>query len=73
MNTDHLNSNVIVVWGRNPAVTDIHLWRILREAQRNGTKLVVVDPVETKTARYADLSSNQNLEEMRTLQLQFQS
>jgi len=52
---DHLNSNVIVVWGRNPAVTDIHLWRILRKAQRNGTKLVVVDPVKTKTAKYADL------------------
>jgi anaerobic selenocysteine-containing dehydrogenase len=52
---DHLNSKVIVVWGRNPAVTDIHLWRILRKAQRNGTKLVVVDPVKTKTAKYADL------------------
>lgn len=52
---DHLNSRVVIIWGRNPAVTDIHLWRILRKAQRNGTKLIVVDPVKTKTARYADL------------------
>ncbi|SCG86481.1 molybdopterin-dependent oxidoreductase [Methanobacterium congolense] len=52
---DHLNSRVVIIWGRNPAVTDIHLWRILRKAQRNGTKLIVVDPIKTKTARYADI------------------
>jgi anaerobic selenocysteine-containing dehydrogenase len=52
---DHLNSKVIIVWGRNPAVTDVHLWKILRKAQRKGAKIVVVDPVKTKTARHADL------------------
>ncbi len=52
---DHLNSNLIIIWGRNPAVTDVHLWRILRKAQRKGTPLVVIDPVKTKTARHADL------------------
>jgi anaerobic selenocysteine-containing dehydrogenase len=52
---DHLNSNLIIIWGRNPAVTDVHLWRIIRKAQRNGTPLVVIDPVKTKTARHADL------------------
>ncbi|HML05693.1 MAG TPA: molybdopterin-dependent oxidoreductase [Methanobacterium sp.] len=52
---DQLNSNCIIIWGRNPAVTDVHLWRILRKAKRNGTKLVVIDPVKTKTANYADL------------------
>lgn len=52
---DQLNSNLIMIWGRNPAVTDVHLWRILRKAQRNGTKLVVIDPVKTKTAKQADI------------------
>jgi len=52
---DHLNSNFIIIWGRNPAVTDVHLWRILKKAKRNGTKLVVIDPVKTKTANHADV------------------
>jgi anaerobic selenocysteine-containing dehydrogenase len=52
---DQLNSKLILVWGRNPAVTDVHLWSILKKAQRNGTKIVVIDPVKTKTAHQADL------------------
>jgi anaerobic selenocysteine-containing dehydrogenase len=52
---DQLNSNFIIIWGRNPAVTDVHLWRILKKAKKNGTKLVVIDPVKTKTAKHADL------------------
>ena len=51
---DHLNSNLIIVWGRNPAATDVHLWRILRKAKRNGIKIIVIDPVKTKTAKQAD-------------------
>jgi anaerobic selenocysteine-containing dehydrogenase len=51
----HLKSNLIILWGRNPAVTDIHLWKIILKAQRNGAKLVVVDPVQTESAKRADL------------------
>lgn len=52
---DHLNSNFIVIWGRNPAVTDVHLWRILKKAKKNGAKLAVIDPVKTETADKADI------------------
>lgn len=52
---DQLNSNLIIIWGRNPAVTDIHLWKILMKAKRNGTKLVVIDPVKSRTAKQADI------------------
>lgn len=52
---DHLSSEVILLWGRNPAVTDVHLWRILKKAKRNGATLVVLDPVKTKTANHADI------------------
>ena len=51
---DQLNSNLIIVWGRNPAATDVHLWKILRKAKRNGTKIIVIDPVKTKTAKQVD-------------------
>ncbi len=52
---DHLNSNFIIIWGRNPALTDVHLWRILQKSKRNGTKITVIDPVKTKTAKNADV------------------
>ncbi len=52
---DHLNSKTIIIWGRNPRVTDIHLWRILKGARKNGAKIVVIDPVKTETAKRADL------------------
>lgn len=51
---DHLNSKNIIIWGRNPAVTDIHLWKILKEAMKNGTKIIVIDPVKTETAKRAN-------------------
>lgn len=52
---DHLNSKLIIIWGRNPAVTDIHLWKILKKARKNGCKLIVIDPVKTETAKRADI------------------
>ncbi|MCG2827802.1 molybdopterin-dependent oxidoreductase [Methanothermobacter sp. K4] len=53
--SDHLNSRNIFIWGRNPAVTDLNLWRIIRRAQRNGKTIVTVDPVRTQTAARADV------------------
>lgn len=52
---DQLNSNLIIIWGRNPAATDVHLWSILKKARKNGTKLVVIDPIKTRTAKQADI------------------
>ncbi|MBI5679882.1 MAG: molybdopterin-dependent oxidoreductase [Methanobacterium sp.] len=52
---DHLNSKAIIIWGRNPAVTDIHLWKILKKARKNGAKIVVIDPVKTETAKRSNL------------------
>nr|WP_304449481.1 assimilatory nitrate reductase NasA [Halomarina sp. PSRA2] len=42
-----------VVWGANPAVAHPVLFRWIRESAAEG-ELLVVDPVETKTARAAD-------------------
>lgn len=51
---DHLNAKTIVIWGRNPAFTNAHLMPFLKEAQKKGTIIVVVDPVKTATASFAD-------------------
>jgi len=52
---DYGSANLIVVWGANPSASGIHLVPVVREAQRHGTKLVVVDPRVTPLARHADL------------------
>jgi anaerobic selenocysteine-containing dehydrogenase len=52
---DYPHARLIVVWGMNPAVSGIHAMPYLREAQKQGTRLVVVDPRTTPLARTADL------------------
>jgi anaerobic selenocysteine-containing dehydrogenase len=49
-----VHSRFIVLWGTNTIVTNIHFWPLVREAQRRGAKLVVVDPMRTRTAEAAD-------------------
>jgi anaerobic selenocysteine-containing dehydrogenase len=51
---DLLNSKLILIWGRNPAWTNVHLMPILRQARAAGAKVVLVDPVRTATAKVAD-------------------
>jgi anaerobic selenocysteine-containing dehydrogenase len=53
--SDLLNSRMIIIWGRNPAWTNVHLVPILREARRRGTSIVLIDPVATPTARLCDI------------------
>lgn len=51
---DLTNSRSIVVWGRNPAVTHVHLIPFIREAREMGARLTVVDPRYSETAAIAD-------------------
>jgi len=50
---DHLNSKTIIIWGRNPANTNIHLVPFLKKAKENGANIVVIDPIKTATAQMA--------------------
>jgi anaerobic selenocysteine-containing dehydrogenase len=52
---DYAHAKLIVLWGVNPAASGIHLIPFVREAQRSGARLVVIDPRGTSTARQADL------------------
>lgn len=47
-------SKYIILWATNPLSTNSHLWPFIHEAQKNGAKVVVVDPFETQTAKQAD-------------------
>ncbi len=51
---DCLNSRTIILWGRDPAVTNLHLVPLLKEAQAKGARLISVNPVQTKSAELAD-------------------
>ncbi|PBF48425.1 molybdopterin-dependent oxidoreductase [Clostridioides difficile] len=51
---DMLNSKSIFVWGKNTAYTTIHTMQIIKKAKEKGIKIVVIDPIYTKTAQIAD-------------------
>ena len=38
-------SKLIVIWSCNWVSTNIHHWRIVKEAQRNGGRMVVITPI----------------------------
>lgn len=51
---DLLKSGLIILWGRDPAVTNLHLLPLLREARKNGIKIIVVNPIKIKSADLSD-------------------
>jgi anaerobic selenocysteine-containing dehydrogenase len=52
---DLLHSRLIILWGHNPASSGPHAMPFIRQAQRAGAYVVVIDPRRTATARSADL------------------
>jgi anaerobic selenocysteine-containing dehydrogenase len=52
---DYPHAALIVLWGVNPSASGIHLVPYVRDAQKRGARLVVVDPRTTPLARMADL------------------
>jgi anaerobic selenocysteine-containing dehydrogenase len=49
-----VHSRFILLWACNVQSTNLHMWPFIREAQRRGAKVVVIDPVRTRTAAQAD-------------------
>ena len=49
-----VHSRYIILWACNTISTNTHHWPFIAEAQKRGAKIVVVDPVRTRTARQAD-------------------
>jgi anaerobic selenocysteine-containing dehydrogenase len=44
------NAKLILIWGSNPIVSNLHLWSCVQEAKRRGAKLVAIDPYRSLTA-----------------------
>jgi len=47
-------SELIVVWGCDVKAVNVHLWQKLEQRQRQGVKIVVIDPHRNRTAVGAD-------------------
>jgi anaerobic selenocysteine-containing dehydrogenase len=52
---DVAHSRLVIIWGHNPVSTAPHFMPHLKNAQRNGCQVVIIDPRRTRTARGADL------------------
>jgi len=52
---DLANARLIVLWGKNPAETNIHQMAFIEQALERGARLIVVDPRRTESAERAEL------------------
>ncbi len=49
------NARLIVLWGKNPAETNVHMVRFVDAALKRGARLIVIDPRRTVSAEHAEL------------------
>ncbi len=49
-----VHSRFIVLWAVNTVSNNLHHWPFIAEAKARGAKVVVIDPVATRTAKLAD-------------------
>ena len=49
------DSQLIVLWGVNPAWTAIHSMPYIYQAQKNGATVITIDPLYTTTAKKSDM------------------
>jgi anaerobic selenocysteine-containing dehydrogenase len=43
-------ARLILIWGSNPVVSNLHLWARCQEAKRRGARLIAIDPWRSQTA-----------------------
>ena len=51
---DFANAKTIILWGRNPVATNMHLIPYLVAARKSGAEIVLIDPVKTESHTLAD-------------------
>lgn len=49
------NAKLIILWGKNPAESNIHQMVPIEKAQQKGAKLIVIDPRRTASSERADI------------------
>lgn len=49
-----IHAKYIIIWACNSVSTNLHHWHIVKEAQKRGAKVVVIDAYASRTAKEAD-------------------
>lgn len=52
--SDIVNSKLVLLWGRNPLATNLHLVPLLKTVREQGGKVILVDPVKCESATICD-------------------
>ncbi|MBV8030902.1 MAG: molybdopterin oxidoreductase family protein [Betaproteobacteria bacterium] len=45
-----VDAKLILLWGANPVVSNLHLWSRVQEAKRRGAKVIAIDPYRSLSA-----------------------
>jgi hypothetical protein len=49
-----VDARLIILWGTNSVVSNLHFWRLAQEAKRRGARLIAIDPCRTASADKCD-------------------
>lgn len=49
-----VDAKLILIWGSNSVVSNLHFWSRVVEARRRGAHVIAIDPVKSETARRCD-------------------
>jgi len=49
-----IHSKYIIIWACNSVSTNLHHWHVVKDAQKKGAKVVVIDAYASRTAKEAD-------------------
>ncbi len=50
----YAHSRLILIWGSNTLTSNLHLWPFIQLARKQGARVIVIDPANTRTAQAAD-------------------
>ncbi len=50
-----IHSDLIVIWGNNVTVSNLHFAKVVKTARKNGAKVITVDPKRTKIAQQSTM------------------
>ena len=50
-----VHSDLIVIWGNNVTVSNLHFAKVVKTARKNGAKVITVDPKRTKIAQQSTM------------------
>jgi anaerobic selenocysteine-containing dehydrogenase len=51
---DFAHARLILIWGSNTLTSNQHLWPFVQSARKQGARVLVIDPANTRTAQAAD-------------------